>query len=71
MTKTSQSRRPSHTVYMVEGEGDDAIWTPIGALWPHRDGKGFNVSLKVIPLAGRLSIRERTANTDAEESAGA
>ena len=71
MTKTSQNRRPSHTVYMVEGEGDDAIWTPIGALWPHRDGKGSNLSLKVIPLAGRLSTRLISANTDAEESAGA
>jgi len=71
MTKTSQNRRPSHTVYMVDGEGDDAIWTPIGALWAHEDGKGFNVSLKAIPVSGRIVIRERKAKTNAEESAGA
>jgi len=71
MTKTSQNRRPSHTVYMVDGEGDDAIWTPIGALWAHEGGKGFNVSLKAIPVSGRIVIRERKAKTNAEESAGA
>ena len=49
---------PSHEVYLVrEGvkEGDKAFWTKVGAAWPHKDGKGFNVSLD-----GDLVIRERT-----------
>lgn len=49
MTKTSQNRRPSHTAYMVDGEGDKATWTEIGAIWAHEDGNVFNVSLKAIP----------------------
>ncbi len=71
MTKTSQNRRPSHTAYMVDGEGDKATWTEIGALWAHEDGKGFNVSLKAIPVSGRIVIRERKVKTNVDESAGA
>jgi transposase InsO family protein len=26
----------------VNGEGSAAIWTPIGAAWPNKDGKGFS-----------------------------
>jgi hypothetical protein len=33
---------PTHIVYQVlDCEGDkSAIWTRIGAAWPHNDGKG-------------------------------
>lgn len=50
----TQSRRPSHAVYLVEGEGESAYWTKIGAAWGHEDGDGFNISLSAIPLTGRL-----------------
>ena len=49
---------PTHEVYLVrEGvkEGDKAFWNKVGAAWPHKDGKGFNVSLD-----GDFVIRERT-----------
>ncbi|MCA1381880.1 MULTISPECIES: hypothetical protein [Bradyrhizobium] len=44
---------------MVEDEGDSAFWTKIGAAWPHRDGKGFNIQLSCMPL--RLIVREPKA----------
>ncbi|WP_407052113.1 hypothetical protein [Methyloraptor flagellatus] len=50
---------PSHNVYIVEGEGDDAFWTKIGSAWSHDDGDGFNVQLSALPIAGRLVIRKR------------
>lgn len=60
MTKESSKpkRRPTHRVYHVAGEGEDAIWTPIAPCFPHRDGKGWNVP---IPFLGRVVIREITA----------
>jgi hypothetical protein len=70
MTKTT-TKRPSHTAYVVEGEGDKATWTEIGALWGHEDGQGFNLTLKALPLTGRLVIRKRRAETEAKESVGA
>lgn len=64
MTKTSN--RPSHVVSIVEGEGEKTTWTEIGALWPHKDGKGFNLSLKSIPVTGRLVVRIRREKPEPE-----
>lgn len=50
-------RRPTHRLYRVLGDGDQAIWTPIGAAWPNKDGMGFNLSCDAIPLQGRLVLR--------------
>lgn len=50
---------PSHGVYVVEGEGENAFWSKVGAAWPHQDGQGFNVTLSALPLTGRLVIRTR------------
>ena len=30
----------------------------MGAAWPNKDGRGFNVVLDVVPLDGRLILRE-------------
>jgi hypothetical protein len=72
MTKTT-AKRPSHTAYVVEGEGDKTTWTEIGAMWSHDDGKGFTLTLKALPLTARLVIRKRKAETQVQtdESVGA
>ncbi|WP_316199182.1 hypothetical protein [Bradyrhizobium sp. SZCCHNS2002] len=67
MNRTQKSR-PTHTVYVVEGEGDSTYWTKIGAAWAHDDGEGYNISLTALPLNGRLVVR--TAKTDAKKEAG-
>ena len=54
----SDNQKPTHKVFVVEGEGDDAFWTRIGSAWPHKDGKGLNVVLSALPLNGRLVLRE-------------
>ena len=66
MSTTTKSKRPTHTAYVIEGEGDKASWTEVGALWPHEDSKGYNVTLRALPTNGRLVIRQRKA----EEGAG-
>lgn len=55
---------PTHGAFVVEGEGDNAFWTRIGAAWAHRDGQGFNVSLSAVPLNGRLVLRVRKDRDD-------
>ncbi|TQF40095.1 hypothetical protein UNPF46_11570 [Bradyrhizobium sp. UNPF46] len=57
MKRNEKNQRP-HGVFVVEGEGDKAFWTKIGAAWPHEDGKGFNLQLSCLPLDGRLVVRE-------------
>ena len=53
--------QPSHLVYYVEERGDNEqdIWTRIGAMWPHKDSKGFNLQLQFLPVnsSGKLTIR--------------
>lgn len=54
---SSGPHRPTHRLYRVVGEGDASIWTPIGAAWPNKDGKGFNLNCDAVPLTGRIVLR--------------
>jgi uncharacterized protein (DUF736 family) len=56
--KASTHRAPTHRVYVVKGEGENSIWTRIGAAWANRDGKGFSVQLDAAPFQGRVVLRE-------------
>ena len=53
------TKKFSHIAYSVRdrGEGKDAKWTEIGVVFPHKDGKGFDILYDVVPLNGRISIR--------------
>ena len=53
MTDTTKNR-PSHRLFNVTGDGDNARWTDIGVAWPTKDGKGFTLALNVVPLNGRV-----------------
>jgi len=65
MSREQNNRAPSHSVFVVEGEGDNAFWTRIGAAWLHQDGKGFNITLSALPLNGRLVVREPKDDAEA------
>lgn len=59
--ETNTPNRPTHRLFHVTGEGEQSNWTRIGAAWPHKDGKGFNIDLEYIPQkAGRIVLREET-----------
>jgi hypothetical protein len=64
LNQPPHSRKPTHRLYRVLGEGDQAVWTPIGAAWPNKDGIGFSISCDAIPLQGRLMMRLISARTD-------
>ena len=55
---------PTYIVYHVKDAVDSengkqrGVWTRVGAAWPNKDGKGFSVVLDVVPLDGRLILRE-------------
>jgi hypothetical protein len=63
MKRKDQTIRP-HQVFVVDGEGDNAFWTKVGAAWKHEDGKGFNITLSAMPVNGRLVIREPKPTED-------
>ena len=56
-TPSKSSKPPWHAIFVVEGDGDTAFWTRIGAAWAHQDGQGFNLSLAAVPHSGRLVLR--------------
>ncbi|ATQ43120.1 hypothetical protein [Caulobacter mirabilis] len=53
-------QKPTHRPYRVVGENESAIWTPIGAAWPNKDGQGFSISCDAVPLHGRFVMRAIT-----------
>lgn len=54
-------RKPTHRLFRVVGDGENAIWTPIGAAWPNKDGHGFSINCEALPLSGRIVMRTITA----------
>jgi hypothetical protein len=63
MSDTNQNR-PSHRLFTVNGEGDNARWTDIGVAWATRDGKGFTLNLNALPLNGRVVMRVNDAKDE-------
>ncbi|AXK79677.1 hypothetical protein DW352_03575 [Pseudolabrys taiwanensis] len=53
----AKNPRPAFDAFVVDGDGEDAFWTKIGAAWPHEDGKGYNVQLTALPVNGRIALR--------------
>lgn len=58
----STGQKPSHYAYLVKNytatDGKEkARWTQIGTAWPHADNAGFDVTLDVVPLDGRIVVR--------------
>jgi hypothetical protein len=49
MTNTDNSKRPTHAVFQVIGDGETARWVRIGSAWVNRDNKGFNLALDAYP----------------------
>lgn len=50
---------PTHKVYTIRKTSEtQGYWLEIGAMWAHKDGNGFNISLDAAPINGRLVIRK-------------
>lgn len=59
-------RKPTHRLFRVVGDGENSIWTPIGAAWPNKDGLGFSINCEALPLSGRIVMRTITERSKAE-----
>lgn len=64
MDDSKSNRKPTHGAYLIEDvEGGNGFWTRIGSAWPHKDGHGFNIQIKAVPLDGKIAIRILSRNT--------
>lgn len=55
--ESAPSKSPSHVAYQIRDGKDKGYFTRIGAAWPHKDGKGFNIQIECVPLDGRITLR--------------
>jgi hypothetical protein len=51
------TKAPTYVAYQVRGANQKGFFTRIGAAWPNKDGKGFNIQLDAVPLDGRITLR--------------
>ena len=61
--------KPTHTAYVVtepkEGSDRKAHWHPVGSIWPHRNGKGFDLVIPTgLSVSGRIVCTERKADEE-------
>ncbi len=66
---TSQTNASHLFAYTVEeydaGNGKKAkSWTRIGAAFPHKDGPGFNLELRALPVDGRIVLLPPDTGSD-------
>ena len=63
----ANGNKPALHLYAVERtDGKDSRWDEIGALWAHKDGNGYSLKLKHLPLCGQeLVIRKKLPKKDA------
>lgn len=64
--ESAASNSPTHYAYQVRDirGSEKSVWTRVGSVWPHADGKGFNIQLDAVPLDGRLSLRTVSEKQD-------
>ena len=73
------TNKPTHNAYVViepkEGSDRKATWLLVGAVWPHRNGDGFDLVIpEGVNVSGRIVCRQRKekpAEAPAEELAEA
>jgi hypothetical protein len=56
--------KPTHIAYVVnepkEGTEKKGMWREVGAVWPHKNGTGFDVVIyEQISVGGRIVCTER------------
>ncbi len=66
MTDNPPTKRPTHSIYVIQGDDEKEYWTKIGAAWQHKDKQGFSLVFDAYPAGqGRVAIRLNTEK-DAE-----
>ena len=71
MTNETTKSRPTHRIFAVTKSGDKKFWQPIGALWAHSDGQGFNQRLDYLPLNNAEIVIRLIDDKEAEGNGGA
>ncbi len=66
-TIDTDTKRPTHNIWRVTGEGTEGRWVKVGAAWPHRNGDGFTLVFDAVPVSGRTVLRKIKAKAPAQK----
>ena len=60
-----EGKRPTQLAYTIRKDGEGkGHFNRIGAVFPHKDGKGSDVVLDAVPVNGRLTLRNLEERLD-------
>ncbi len=55
----AKKAKPDYEAYLVDGEGDKAFWTKVGAAWKHDDTEGLNIVFTPgLAVSGKIVLRK-------------
>lgn len=57
-TNAASPKAPHFLAWHITEKGEKSFWNRIGAAWQHKDGGGFTVQLEVLPIGGRIVLRQ-------------
>ena len=57
-TTAHQPTAPDFLAWHVTNRGTKSFWNKVGAAWKHRDGQGYTIQLEVVPINGRIVLRQ-------------
>jgi hypothetical protein len=65
--------KPTHSAYVVneakEGSDRKGYWREVGAVWPHKNGNGFDLVLfDQLSVSGRIVCTERKDKPETTEA---
>src|SRR5262249_39919069 len=72
LTHIFMPNTPTYILYHGRNTGKDKqgkkIWTRIGAVWPNKSGKGFNLTWDYLPLGDGLTVMLPLGKEDSDIS---
>jgi hypothetical protein len=58
---TPQDQKPNAPEFLawhVSERAGKSWWSKVGAAWRHKDGAGFTLQLEMLPIGGRIVLRQ-------------
>lgn len=62
-------KAPDLIAWHVTQKGNKSYWNKVGASWHHKDAKGMTLQLEVVPINGRIVLRQPMVQDEASEGA--
>lgn len=59
-------KAPDFIAWHVTQKGEKSFWNKCGACWRHKDQKGLTLQLEVVPINGRIVLRQPNEEAHAE-----